>query len=61
MNVQKGLEALKKHLKDEVGIHKEILKEANGDIKHLVRKHLDDTVTIHKVFWKELKKAAKSK
>ena len=61
MNIQKGLAVLKKHAEEEIRIHKEILKEVNGDVKHLVGKHLDDTIAIHKAFWKELKKTAKSK
>ena len=61
MNIQKGLAALKKHAKEELKIHKEILKEAKGGTAHLVKKHLDDTLKIHKEFWTELKKAAKSK
>jgi hypothetical protein len=61
MNIKAGLQALKKHAAEEVRIHKEILKEAQGDAKHLIRKHVKDTVEIHKSFWKELKKAAKSK
>lgn len=60
MNIQQGLQALKKHLQEEVRIHKEILKETQGDVKHLVRKHIKDTINIHKTFWKDLKKAAKS-
>ncbi len=59
MKLNKGLEALKKHAKEEVRIHKEIFQEGGSDIKHLVRKHLKDTVAIHKEFWKELKKALK--
>lgn len=61
MNVQKGLIALKKHAKEEVRIHEEVLKEAKGDVKQLVKKHFDDTLLIHKAFWKDLKKAAESK
>lgn len=61
MNIQKGLIALKKHAKEEVRIHEEVLKEAKGDIRHLVKKHFDDTVSIHKTFWKDLKKVAESK
>lgn len=61
MNIQKSLEALKKHAKEEVRIHEEVLKEAKDDLKHLLKKHLDDTVAIHKAFWKDLKKATKSK
>lgn len=59
MKLSKGFDALKKHAKEEVRIHKEILQEGKMDIKHLVRKHLKDTVAIHKEFWKELKKAMK--
>lgn len=59
MNISAGLRALKKHLQEEVRIHKEILKEAQGGAKQLVRKHIADTVAIHKSFWKDLKKAAK--
>ena len=61
MNVQKGLTALKKHTQEEWRIHEEILKEATGDVKRLVKKHLDDSVDIHKTLWKELKNAMKSK
>lgn len=61
MNLQKGLEALKKHTEEEWRIHQEILIEATGDVKHLVKKHLDDSVAIHKTLWKELKDAMKSK
>lgn len=61
MNMHKGLEALKKHAKEETRIHGEILKEAKTDVKHLVRKHLFDTIRIHKAFWNDLRKALKSK
>lgn len=61
MNIQKGLAAFKKHAEEEVRIHEEILKEAKGDVKHLVKKHLHDTALIHKTFWQDLKKAAKNK
>lgn len=61
MNIQKGLNALKNHAKEELRIHREILKESKADVRHLVRKHLNDTITIHKNFWRELKKAVKSK
>ncbi len=59
MNIPAGLRALKKHLQEEVRIHKEVFKEAKGDARQLIRKHIADTVAIHKSFWKELKKAAK--
>ena len=61
MNIQKGLDVLKNHAKEELRIHREILKESKVDVKHLVKKHLNDTITIHKAFWKELNKAIKSK
>lgn len=59
MKLNKSLEALKKHAKEEIRIHKEILQEGKADVKHLVRKHLKDTVAIHKAFWNDLKKAMK--
>jgi hypothetical protein len=61
MNLHKTLKALESHIKEEVRIHKEVLGEAKGDVKHLVKKHLKDAMAIHKVFWKDLKKAVKSK
>lgn len=61
MNTNKGLKALKKHAKEEIRIHEEVLKEAKDDVKQLVKKHLDDTAAIHKAFWNDLKKAVKSK
>jgi hypothetical protein len=59
MNLQKTIQALKDHAKEEVRIHKEIIKEAKGDAKHLIKKHLADTIQIHKKFWKELKDSFK--
>ncbi len=59
--ISKGFEALKKHAGEEVRIHKELLKESQKDVKHLLRKHLKDTVAIHKTFWNELKKIVKAK
>lgn len=61
MNLKKAIRALKDHAKEEVRIHRKIIKEAKGDGKHLVKKHLADTVEIHKKFWKELKESLKSK
>lgn len=61
MNIHQIVEAVKAHTKEEVRIHKEILKDAKGDVKHLVKKHLADTMAIHKAFWQELKKSAKKK
>ncbi len=61
MNLEQGFDALKKHAKEEIRIHEEVLKEAGKDVKHLVQKHMDDTIAIHKAFWKDLKKAVKSK
>lgn len=61
MNIKKSIQALKDHAKEEVRIHKEIMKEAKGDLKHLAKKHLADTVEIHKKFWKDLKKSWKDK
>lgn len=61
MNTKEILLALKNHANEEIRIHTEIMKEAKGDAKHLVRKHLADTKAIHKEFWNELKKAWKSK
>jgi hypothetical protein len=61
MNLKESLQALKDHLKEEIRIHAEILQEAKGDAKHLVKKHLADTADIHQKFWKELKKSWKSK
>lgn len=61
MNIHKGLDALKRHAKEELRIHEEILKEAKKDVRHLVKKHLDDTISIHKAFWKDLKKSINSK
>lgn len=59
--ISKGLEALKKHAGEEVRIHKELLKESQDDVKHLLRKHLKDTIAIHKSFWNEVKKIVKEK
>ncbi len=59
MNLQKTIQALKDHAKEEVRIHKEIIKEAKGDAKHLIKKHLADTIQIHNKFWKELKDSFK--
>ncbi len=61
MNLHKTLKALENHIKEEARIHKEVINEASGDVKHLVKKHLKDAVAIHKAFWKDLKKAVKSK
>jgi hypothetical protein len=61
MNIKASIRALKDHAKEEVRIHREIIKEAKGDGKHLVKRHLADTVEIHKKFWKELKESLKSK
>ena len=61
MNIKASIQALKDHAKEEFRIHREIIKEAKGDGKHLVKKHLADTVEIHKKFWKELKESLKSK
>lgn len=60
MNINKAVEALKKHVDEEVRIHGEVFKEAKGDLKHLAKKHIKDTVAIHKAFWKEVKQAAKN-
>jgi hypothetical protein len=57
----KGLKVLKNHASEELRIHKELLKESQDDVKHLLRKHLKDTVAIHKTFWNELKKIVKEK
>ncbi len=57
MNVQKGLKVLEKHAKEEYRIHEEILKEATGGVKNLVKKHWEDTASIHKAFWRDLKAA----
>ena len=57
MNLKKSIQALKDHAKEEIRIHEEIMEEAKGDVKHLVKKHLDDTIDIHKRFWKDLKKS----
>lgn len=59
--MSKGFEALKKHAGEEVRIHRELLKESQDDVKHLLRKHLKDTVAIHKAFWNEVKKIVKEK
>lgn len=61
MNIKASIQALKDHAKEEVRIHREIIKEAKGDGKHLVKKHLTDTIEIHKKFWKDLKKSWKDK
>ncbi len=61
MNIKASIQALKDHAKEEVRIHREIIKEAKGDGKHLVKKHLADTIEIHKRFWKDLKKSWKNK
>ncbi|KKR43831.1 MAG: hypothetical protein UU10_C0012G0002 [Parcubacteria group bacterium GW2011_GWF1_40_6] len=61
MNLKESIQALKDHAKEEVRIHGEIMGEAKGDIKHLVKKHLADTINIHKKFWKDLKKSWKDK
>jgi hypothetical protein len=61
MNIKEILVALKNHANEEIRIHKDITKEAKGDVKHLVKKHLADTKAIHKEFWNDLKKAWKSK
>ncbi len=61
MDIKQIVDAVKSHASEEVRIHKEILKEAKGDVRHLVKKHLADTAAIHKAFWQELKKSAKSK
>lgn len=55
MNLKKSIQALKDHAKEEARIHKEVMKEAKGDVKHLVKKHLSDSIEIHKKFWKDLK------
>jgi len=56
MNLKKSIQALKDHAKEEIRIHEEIMEEAKGDVKHLVKKHLDDTIDIHKRFWKDLER-----
>ena len=61
MNIKASIKALKDHAKEEVRIHREIIKEAKGDGKHLVKKHLADTIEIHKRFWKDLKKSWENK
>lgn len=61
MKIQKAIKALEKHGYEEIRIHKAILREAKGDIGHLVKKHLTDSMAIHKVFWKDLKKSLRSK
>jgi hypothetical protein len=61
MNAKQILLALRNHANEEIRIHKEIMTEAKGDTKHLVKKHLADTKAIHKEFWKDLKNAWKSK
>lgn len=61
MNIKASIQALKDHAKEEVRIHREIIKEAKGDGKNLVKKHLADTIEIHKRFWKDLKKSWKNK
>lgn len=61
MNQKKATQVLKDHAKEEIRIHREIMSEAKGDVKYLVKKHLDDMIDIHKKFWKELKKSWKEK
>jgi len=61
MNLKKSIQALRDHAKEEVRIHKEIIKEAKGNVKHLAKKHLADNMVIHKKFWKDLKKSWKDK
>lgn len=61
MSIKQTIQALKNHVREEGRIHKELLEEAKGDAKHLVKKHWSDTLEIHKTFWKDLRKALKSK
>lgn len=61
MNLKKSIKALQNHVKEEVRIHREVMREAKGDAKHLIKKHLTDTGVIHKKFWKDLKKSWESK
>lgn len=61
MSIKQTIQVLKNHVHEEGRIHKEILKEAEGDVKHLVKKHWADTLSIHRAFWKDLKKSLKGK
>ena len=57
MNIKKSIQALQAHAKEEIRIHKEVMRETKGDVKHLIKKHLADTKAIHVKFWKDLKKS----
>lgn len=61
MNINKTIQALQDHAKEEIRIHKEIFSEASTEVKEIAQKHLDETISIHKTFWKKLKKAIKGK
>lgn len=61
MSIKKTIQALRNHIHEESRIHKDLLGEAKGDVKHLVKKHWADTLAIHRAFWKDLKKSLKSK
>ncbi|GEM_PF-7025888 len=49
--LHKFMDAWKKHIHDEIRIHKELLAG-----KHGLKKHLDETINIHAEFLKQLKK-----
>lgn len=59
MNRQKAIQALERHTKEEWRIHKELMKDANIDVKRLATKHWRDTKAIHLQFLRDLKRAWK--
>jgi hypothetical protein len=61
MNINKIIKTLKKHVDDEVKVHKKVFNTKDKNIQQLVKMHIKDTVELHKKFWSELKKSSKSK
>lgn len=64
MNLQKNIAALEKLAKEEIRIHKEVLKELSKESNQMfgaIKEHIQDHAKVRQAFLKDLKKAAKSR